>query len=140
MTDARSAGPSEPAVLVAQGDQDSRTIFASALRHHGIEVVEAATGEEAIRLVVTRPPKLVLLGFRLGNVDGWRVAEVLRGDRNSEDLLIVAVTSDARPGTRSRALDAGFDDLWTKPLEPLDLVDRVNEILLERLDPGGAAR
>ena len=127
--DARMAGSHPPRVLLAQSDADSLTIFAMALRKGGIEPVLARSGEDAIRAVVAESPDLILLGLRLRMVDGWRVLEVLKDDPTSTQAPVIALTADARMSTRRKALKAGFADVWTKPIHPMELLERVRSRL-----------
>jgi CheY-like chemotaxis protein len=62
-------------------------------------------------------PGLVLVDMQLPDFDGLEVLRRLRADPATAGLRVVALSANAIPADIQRALDAGFDDYWTKPLD-----------------------
>ena len=124
-------------VVLAHRDSSVREIFVTALEAEGIRVYTTDRGEEVIRLAREEEPDLILLALDLANVDGWQVAEVLAGSRGGA-ALVIALTADAREGTRRRALEAGFHKYISLPIAPWDLLDRLNEEVRSRQARGRA--
>ena len=110
-------------VLVVDDDNDARLIWKTILETRGFAVVQAADGAEAVEIARRNRPALVLLDLVMPNVDGWEVMELLRLDRRSEEIPVVAVTStEAHP---EEVRQAGFCALLRKPVLPPQLVKAV---------------
>jgi DNA-binding NarL/FixJ family response regulator len=116
-------------ILVVDDDDGFRALVTAVLEHCGYELVEAATGEEALEAVRAAPPALVVLDVRLPGLSGYEVCRALReefGDR----LPIVFVS-----GERTQSFDrvAGFliggDDYLVKPFALDDFVARIRRYL-----------
>jgi CheY-like chemotaxis protein len=95
----------------------------------------ADTGERAGQAVRRSRPDALLLDMHLPDTDGAALLARLRTDAGLSDVPAVAVSADAMPDDIARALAAGFDDYWTKPLD----VTRVVPSLRALLQPGAGA-
>jgi two-component system KDP operon response regulator KdpE len=113
-------------VLVVDDEPQIRRALSLNLGVRAYEVLEARTGADALAIVSTEHPDLVLLDLGLPDMDGMRVLESLRKCRN---VAVIVLT--ARDDERSRvdALEAGADDYITKPFGMADLVGRVRAVL-----------
>jgi DNA-binding response OmpR family regulator len=110
------------------------------LQWHDVEVREAATGADGLRLVEEWRPDLVLLDVGLPDLDGYAV---LREIRAFSAVPVVMLTARDEPMDTVRGLEAGADDYVGKPFDHLELTARVRAVL-RRLDvkapsPGGTA-
>jgi len=99
------------------------------LRSAGYQVVEAASGKEALRLASGRPD-LILLDVHLPDLDGYEVCRRLRSQEETRDLLIahlsaVSVTRE----DRIRGLAQGADAYWTTPIEAEELLANIEALL-----------
>jgi len=113
-------------ILVVE-DEDSISSFVAAyLRKDGFDVLATASGREALRLVRSTQPSLVVLDLMLPDLDGM---EVCRRIRESGDLPILMLTARDDDLDKIAGLDAGADDYLTKPFNPRELVARVRAIL-----------
>src|SRR5687767_8321173 len=103
-----------PTVLHVDDNDDARTSLGWLLRHHGFDVVEAATGRDALRLARTRPDA-VLLDVRLPDVGGFDVCRRLRADPATARTPVVMLSGEVvHPGDQAAGLDAGADAYLTK--------------------------
>ena len=109
-------------VLVVDDEGDIRLSVGLALRLAGYEVLEAATGQDAVRSVVEESPDAVLLDLRLPDIDGWTVLERLENLGHFPQVPVVIGSADAAPASRHRALDAGCAGYLVKPFEPAALI------------------
>jgi two-component system KDP operon response regulator KdpE len=100
------------------------------LQWREVEVLEAATGAEGLRLVEERRPDLVLLDVGLPDLDGLAV---LREIRAFSAVPVIMLTARDEPIDIVRALEAGADDHVGKPFDHLELTARVRAVL-RRLD------
>jgi CheY-like chemotaxis protein len=123
---------SAPLVLVVDDHEDSRVIARVVLEAAGFRVCEAACGVEALSIVATLQPDVVLLDLILPGIDGWEVARRLRTNPDMDDMAIIALTALAQPDERGRARDAGCDDVLTKPVSPAVIARTVRRFLTQR--------
>jgi two-component system, OmpR family, KDP operon response regulator KdpE len=107
---------------------DERPIlrFLSASLSGQYEIVEAATGEDAIRAVATERPDLIILDLGLPDIDGVEVTRRLR-EWTQTPIIIVSVRE--QEGDKVAALDAGADDYLTKPFGAGELMARIRVAL-----------
>jgi CheY-like chemotaxis protein len=100
-------------------DDDVRNIFAlgSVLERHGMDVLTAQTGREAISLLESTPDvAVVLMDIMMPEMDGFQTIQVIRQDQGFRRLPIVALTAKAMKGDREKCLDAGASDYLAKPV------------------------
>ncbi len=100
-------------------DDDVRNIFAlsSVLERHGMDVVTAGNGQEAIELVGDDPTiALVLMDIMMPGMDGYETMRAIRARPQSRSLPIVALTAKAMKGDREKCLEAGASDYLAKPV------------------------
>ena len=103
-------------ILVAEDRDTSRELIKTLLEHSGYAVLEAANGEEAVRIAHERLPDLVLLDLQMPIKDGFEVLHELRSDERFKSTPIVALTASAMMGDKDKALTEGFTAYLTKPL------------------------
>jgi len=118
--------PPEPLVLVVDDEPQLRRFLRASLPAQGYRLVEAATGEEALREAAARAPDLVLLDLGLPDLDG---VEVTRRLREWSAAPIVVLSARDQEGDKIRALDAGADDYLTKPFGTGELLARMRVAL-----------
>ena len=121
-----------PLILVVDDNPPLRYALGRTLRQHGFDVVEAATGEDALKLSATEHPDLVLLDVNLPDMDGTTVLREIRTDPALADLAVIGLSADATQDQVQRLIQAGADDYVTKPVD--------FDILLEAIRRLSAAR
>jgi len=120
-----------PLVLVADDEEDIRSLVAFRLKRAGYEVITAADGEEALLLAATRLPDLVVLDMMMPKATGLEVTRSMREHEATKDIPIILLTARAQEGDVTSGFEAGADDYVKKPFSPQDLQARV-QALLER--------
>ena len=125
-------------VLLVEDNEDNRTIYSTILRHYGHEVVEAATGEEGIRLAKEVQPGVILMDVAMPGIDGWEATRRLKADPATAAIPVIALTAHAMAEDRQRAEDAGCEGYLAKPVEPRRVVEEVERMLAGRA-PAAAA-
>jgi HAMP domain-containing protein/CheY-like chemotaxis protein/signal transduction histidine kinase len=106
-------------------DDDVRNIFAlgSVLERHGMKVVTAQTGREAINtLEHTDDIAMVLMDIMMPEMDGYQTIQLIRKEPTLRRLPIVALTAKAMKGDREKCLDAGASDYLAKPVNTEQLL------------------
>ena len=103
-------------VLIVDDDEHLREIFASMLRFSGYEILEAATGREAVNKAISEKPDLILLDIELPDIKGPAVARAIRNNPTSAHIPIIGCSAFFGWEYRKEALDAGMDDYLVKPI------------------------
>jgi DNA-binding response OmpR family regulator len=113
-------------VLVVEDEEAIASFVAAYLRKDGFDVRTTSSGYDALQLVATERPALVVLDLMLPDLDGM---EVCRRIRQGGDLPVLMLTARDDDLDKIAGLDAGADDYLTKPFNPRELVARVRAIL-----------
>jgi two-component system KDP operon response regulator KdpE len=125
-----------PLVLVVDDETSMQRFLRAALDGNGFRLIEAATGEDALREAATRSPDIVLLDLGLPDLDGL---EVTRRLREWSTVPIVVLSARGQERDKIEALDAGADDYVTKPFAVGELMARMRAALRHRAQLGAAA-
>jgi two-component system cell cycle response regulator DivK len=116
---------SEMRILLVEDEQGSidvvQNILALMFNQHTLLI--ARDGHEAIKLAYEEKPDLILMDLGIPKLDGWEVTRSLKSNDNFQDTPILAITAHAMVGDREKALKAGCDDYFTKPIEVDEFVD-----------------
>jgi len=123
---------SSPLVLVAEDDEDIRSLVAFRLERAGYRVVAAADGRRAYEVAVAQLPDLAVLDVMMPRLDGYELMRRLRADERTSRLPIILLTARAQESDVQRGLEAGADDYIRKPFSPQELMARVQAILGRR--------
>ncbi len=107
------------------------------LQWREVEVLGAATGEEALDLVETRHPDIVLLDVGMPGMDGFAA---LKEIRLFSDVPVVMLTARDDPMDKVKGLELGADDYVTKPFNHLELIARVRAVLRRHEMPPPTSR
>ena len=116
-----------PSVLVVEDNSDMREFLARVLSMQGYEFLEAADGEEGLKVARTRQPNLILMDISLPVLDGFEATRRIKQDPDLQHIPVIAVTAHARPADEQRALDAGCDGYLSKPYSLRDFLTVVEK-------------
>jgi two-component system, cell cycle response regulator DivK len=106
-----------PKILVVEDNEMNRDMLVRRLQHRGFQVSTAGDGLQGLALARSLMPDLILLDMSLPGMDGWEVTKKLKGDANTRDIPVIALTAHAMQGDREGALGAGCEDYDTKPVD-----------------------
>ncbi|KWX88449.1 hypothetical protein AMQ83_06670, partial [Paenibacillus riograndensis] len=109
-------------VLVVDDDSEIRDIIHVYLRNEGYHVIEAADGEEALKVIESTPVQLVILDVMMPRMDGIKTCLKIREVSDTPLIMLSAKEEDIDKIT---GLTTGADDYMTKPFNPLELLARV---------------
>ena len=114
-----------PAVLVVDDTPASLGIVCDALRHEGVRVLLADSGEAARAVLAREQPEIILLDVVMPREDGFAVCASLKANAAWREIPVVFLTAIDEPEQKVRALSAGAVDYVTKPVHVPELVARV---------------
>jgi CheY-like chemotaxis protein len=120
--------PGEP-ILIVDDNPTNLKLLMYLLTAKGYEARTANDAEEALVMLQSFRPRLVLLDLQLPGMDGLTLARTLRADPTTRNLVIVAVTAHAMKGDEEAAIEAGCDGFVTKPIDTRDLPRRIAEYM-----------
>ena len=111
-----------PRVLIIDDDPGIRDLISLALSDEGYEVVSATNGQDALALIETSPPAVILLDTRMPVMNGQEFIRVYRTRPGPHaPVIVLSAASDADEIAR----DVSADDVLTKPFDLMDLIDTV---------------
>jgi len=122
-------------VLVVDDERHIVDFVKMGLTHEGFVVAEATSGLQALSIVNTFKPHVVILDLMLPGLDGIEVAQRLRRD---PDLLIIMLTARDQVEDRVVGLEAGADDYIVKPFAFEELLARIKAVARRQIDDPGA--
>ncbi len=117
-------------VLVADDEATIRGVILQQLAEEGMEVVQAASAEEALERLQSEPFPLVIIDLSLGRMTGLDLLREIK--RSASDTTVVVLTGNPSLETAMSALRSGAYDYLTKPFEDIDLVTAVVHRAIDR--------
>jgi CheY-like chemotaxis protein len=112
-------------ILIADDNRDAAESLAMLLQLDGHEVTIVHDGQAALAAVQSRRPEIVLLDIGMPKLSGYEVARQVRQGLLGRTVTLVAVTGWGQESDKARALAAGFNHHFTKPIE----TERLNELI-----------
>ena len=116
----------DPTILLVDDNDDTRRVYSIMLRHAGFEVVEAATGAEAVEIALENAPDLILMDMNLPMLDGREAARRIKADPRASTATLLAFSAMVDSTADLRRDSALFDGFIAKPVTASDLVRRVS--------------
>jgi class 3 adenylate cyclase len=122
-------GVSSGRILVVDDQHSSVELMAELLKEHGHEVLIAFDGEHALERIRLEKPNLVVSDIVMPGIDGYELCRRVRADPITALLPVVLVTSLEPQTERVRSIEAGADDILSKPVSWIELLARVRALL-----------
>ena len=117
-------------VLLVDDRKENLVALAALLRRDGVELLQAQSGDEALELLLVHEVALALLDVEMPEMDGFALAELMRGAERSKHVPIIFVTANATESHRIfDGYDAGAVDFLIKPIDPRILRHKANTFL-----------
>ncbi|MDJ0955262.1 MAG: Hpt domain-containing protein [Arenicellales bacterium] len=123
------APPAPPLIMVVDDSLTVRKVTARNLSRHGMEVVMAKDGVDALDHINKRLPDLMLVDIEMPRMDGYELTRQIRSDPATKNIPIVIITSRAGKKHKKKALSLGANDYLTKPYQEDELVSHVEACL-----------
>jgi CheY-like chemotaxis protein len=116
-------------ILVVEDERDTAEMLAAYFESQGYQVLQAAWGQDALKIIAHTLPDLILLDIRLPDMDGYEVCRRLRQQRRTQDTPIVFLTEKRERMDKLQGLELGAVDYITKPFDIQELRLRVRNAL-----------
>jgi len=119
-------------ILIVDDEPENLELLEAVLAPTGHTIRSAGGGREALQAVQQERPDLILLDLMMPEVSGFEVCEMLRANEATARVPIIVVTALDQLGIKERTLSLGADDYLTKPIQPTDVVARVQAMMQVR--------
>lgn len=117
-------------ILIVDDQKEVRELVEVTLNIGDYEIIQAENGEIALEIARRELPDLILLDVQMpGETDGFEVCEILKKDPETSGITIIMLTAMGQDVDKKRGDKAGCDGYYTKPFSPLELMNKVEEIL-----------
>ena len=116
-------------VLIADDNEPNRELLEVYLAELDCEIATAVDGRDTLDKVASFQPHVILLDVMMPKLSGFEVCERLKSDPATSPIMILMVTALGELGDIERAVDAGTDDFLSKPVNKVELVKRVENML-----------
>jgi CheY-like chemotaxis protein len=118
-------------ILLAEDDEDNRDLVEFVLMRSklDIELVVAENGEEAVRFAKERIPDLILMDMQMPVMTGWTAVPLLKEDKQTKEIPVIAFTAQAKPEDLARTREIGCIEHYTKPVDPEELLALIRKYL-----------
>jgi len=116
-------------ILIADDNMTNVELLEAYLSDLDCEIAIAADGQETLDRVPEFEPDLILLDIMMPKLSGFEVCKKLKKDPATRQIMILMVTALGEPGDIERAVACGCDDFLSKPINKLELLKRVENLL-----------
>ncbi|MDG2095374.1 MAG: response regulator [Phycisphaerales bacterium] len=133
MSNAASTNPlpdlASATILIVDDNQQNLELMQAYLEDLGCRILTATDGDEAIEIVESSAPDLLLLDVMMPRVSGFQVCEKLKSQPSTRDIIVIMVTALNEVGDYERAVECGTNDFIAKPVNKHELITRVRSLL-----------
>jgi two-component system cell cycle response regulator DivK len=116
-------------ILIVEDNEKNMKLVRDVLQYKGYQTLEAVTGMDGLRLAREQKPALVLMDIQLPDIDGITALRRLRGDPETQNISMVAVSASVMPDEQQRIVAAGFDAYVTKPINVKSFIETVEKFV-----------
>jgi DNA-binding response OmpR family regulator len=116
-------------VLIADDQPNMRQLVRLTLETGQFEILEAPDGDAALEVARAEVPDLLFLDWTMPGMAGVEVCRALRQDPATAGIRIVMLTARSQDSDREHAEAMGADDYITKPFSPIELLEKVRDVL-----------
>ncbi|MBN1372951.1 MAG: response regulator [Anaerolineaceae bacterium] len=121
---------SQKLIFHVEDNPDNRLLVRRLLTAFGYQVVEAENASQALEVLKTTQPDLILMDINMPDMDGYTLTIQLKSRPELMDVPIIAITANAMRGDRERTLDAGCDGYIEKPIDIDKFIDQIERFLI----------
>ncbi len=117
----------EPQLLIIENNPDN-LITIKAILKDKYTIIDAYDGNAGLKLVYNSKPKLILLDMSLPKLDGESIVKILKADKETKGIPIIAVTAQAMKGDKEKFLAVGCDGYVSKPIDRKILEEEIERL------------
>jgi CheY-like chemotaxis protein len=118
-------------ILIAEDERDIRDLVAFTLRFSGFEVVAVENGALAVEAAPLEMPDLILMDVRMPRMTGYEACQHIKADERVRHIPVVFLSAKGQDNEIQAGLDAGASDYLLKPFAPMELAEKVRELIVK---------
>ena len=118
-----------PKILIVEDNDMNLDMLSRRLARKGFDIVSARDGRAGVESAESEKPDIILMDMSLPVMDGWEATRTLKAQQKTADIPVIALTAHAMESDRDKAMEAGCDDFYTKPIELPGLLDKIAKLL-----------
>ncbi|MCA9915899.1 MAG: response regulator [Anaerolineae bacterium] len=118
-------------ILIAEDERDIRELIAFTLGAVGHNIIQASNGEDALRLAKENRPDLVMTDVRMPRLTGYELCRAIKNDDALKHIPVIILSAKGQDEEIGQGREVGADDYILKPFGPVELAQRIGEILKE---------
>jgi len=119
-------------VLVIEDNENNMELITFILEANNYGTIRAETGQQGIAMAIHDRPDFILLDIQLPDIMGTDVLMAIRNNKSCDKIPIIAITSYAMAGDREKLLNAGCDGYIEKPIDPMIVMDQIENVIQSR--------
>lgn len=120
----------KPNILLVDDRAENLLVLEGVLDGEGYNLHKANSGPEALRIVLKQPFDLILLDVQMPDMDGFEVARLLRGKKESKEIPIIFITAISKEAKYvSKGFELGAENYLFKPIDPTILKEKVKNAI-----------
>ena len=116
-------------ILIADDNEPNRELLEVYLADVDCDIATAIDGADTLEKVASFKPDIILLDIMMPKLSGFEVCQQLKADPMTRQIMVLMVTALGELGDIERAVEAGTDDFLSKPVNKIELVKRVENML-----------
>ena len=116
-------------VLIVEDNDLNMKLFCDLLDANGYQTIKSTTGKDALKLVKTKLPDLVLMDIQLPDVSGLDVTRQIKDDAKTKDIPVIAITAFAMKGDEEKIRQGGCEAYMSKPISVPKFLKMVRSFL-----------
>ncbi len=128
-SDATASKAETSRILIADDNEPNRELLEVYLADLDCQIATAIDGQDTLTKVASFRPDVILLDIMMPKLSGFEVCQQLKADPATRGIMILMVTALGELGDIERAVEAGTDDFLSKPVNKVELVKRVENML-----------
>jgi DNA-binding response OmpR family regulator len=116
-------------IMIVDDDVETLRLVGLMLQRQGFEVISTTNGAQALNLVASTAPDLIIMDVMMPDMDGYQATRRLRKEAIAADTPILMFTAKSQVEDKVAGYEAGVDEYITKPIHPAELIARVKSLL-----------
>ena len=120
------------AILYVEDNPDNRMLVRRILLAEGYSLLEARDADDALKVLDTNRPDLILMDINMPGIDGYTLTSTIKSMPGFANVPILAITANVMRGDREKTLEAGCDGYIQKPIDIDQLTREIERFLARR--------
>ncbi len=116
-------------VLLVEDNHMNKVLVREILALNGYEIIEARSGTEALKMLASVRPDIILMDIHLPEMDGFTATRIIKSDERNRFIPVLALTASAMSGEEEKILNQGFDGYIAKPIEVKKMLEKISNFL-----------